>query len=247
MSSAEATASELSVGRSVFVETVLEHPTAPQWPRIESDGVAPYYIDNKNKRLTLAGAPLEPFEKGDVIRARGYYSPPAVIFGDRERSTLTVEADYRQVSGTEVAVEDKQQSSQVSVRVKDDTIFLSTKTQSVEVGPDTEQILELKQREVTVRGRSTETKLVPNPRDVGPETVEKLLPGPLKQHKVNPVLKIRNHGELEVFGEESALILPLQSDDKYAQTAIESLRATDASLNVNRDSDLLVARFGGGN
>lgn len=240
VSTVAARQTDLHLGSVDFVEVVVEHPNAPSFPRAQGDRFPLYFLDQASSRLTLAGAPLDPFaENNGVVSGEGFRPLPGAALSAREEPMLTVTSDYRGVERTTLHLEEKYTPPRVEVELDGGRATVSTNEQPFHVSTNAEKAVELESRTVDVRERGKETRTVPNPREGGPDTVEMTAPGPVVSRTVTPSVRVRNHGRVDVFGAPNADVVPLDSDDERARSIVQSLKAT-ANSRIRTDQDLLV-------
>lgn len=240
---------EFYLGDVQYVETIVEHEDAPQRPRTHRDGLIEYVVDEPTRRLTLTGAPLDVFQTNDTVVTTGndFYGLPASIPKLATTDRLTVTADYSRLREEILALEDQYTVPHVQLSAEGgDTVTATADGRNVTVAADDTATLELEPRDVKVRGQSTGTKMVENPRTEGDELIEVAKEGSVEPVAVTPTVKVRNHGTLKVYGTPNGRVLPLDSTNEYAQNRVSSiLSAPDNDIQRTDEADLLVLYEGG--
>lgn len=217
----KAAGTEYDRGSVTFIEMKLQYGSVPRYPRLTADNLANYSIDTANDRVLLTGA-----RPGQIVAGSGVVSESRTFSTvndvttqevGRDPSRVSPDTDYRHLHATYLELASPRQRPTVTTELTPDGIEVSTGMQSTRVGPDSESSLELDRETVTVDSRNGGTRTV----------------------TLLPKLHVHNHGELRVLGAENERLLPLDSDDPYAQARVSAVTNRE-DVTRRQGEDILV-------
>jgi hypothetical protein len=233
-----------ALGRTQFVELALEHEGLPAKPRVVTDRLLPYVVEDG--RLTVAHADPDPLEADAVLATpRGLEPLPAATQRPGSTRQLHAAADYRGLERESVAVAESYEPFDVTLDADGGRLSVGVAGRSLELAPGSERAVELPEQSVEVQRPSSTTRTIENPREDGPDTLTVAEPGPVEPVTVQPTLRVRTHGVVDAYGASDAVLVPAAASDRYGRAAVESAQAAvDGGLDATAD-DLLVVPTGG--
>lgn len=239
---------DLHRGSIQFVEAKLEFLDVPdEAPRIKSDGFTPYVVNEKQNQLSIITAPVDQFSDGSTVLYDGAVQTiPTQAFERELKRQITFETDFPQSNKIIAELEGEINPPNIAVKKGDrgDKIRITVDGRPRTIPAGHTKSIKFSTRDIRYRGKSKESKTVPNPRDKGPETVRRPKPGPINNASVTPSLTVRNHGSLNVYGKKGAWVLPLETSDEWVQTMTRSIRNTNNDAVITEN--FVVFSVGGG-
>lgn len=185
----------LDQGSNRFAEIALSYEFAEDTePDSHSDGSLPNYIsDAENGQLTLINSDPSDLNDGINVAFRGdYYSHGAEYKGE-ERRSLVSNTQQWQVGTVSYHLSEKYQLPSWVVQEKGNSINLRVGNQEMTVQNEDEQTMAINQRSVKRRGDSAE---------------------------VTPVVRLKNYGEVDVYGSSDMWVFPRSSGIPWVDSAI---------------------------
>lgn len=207
--SASADESEEKIGTATFVEVGLEHEGVPDRPTNHIDWFSQYMLQHNEGRLDLLfvdDSTVERFRRQNVIiRGQTLDSVPATAIESDPTKDLQVHLNQRLRQWKSVPLA-RQYSPPAArlIETKDRTVGLEFGTTQATVPPNTEKAISAPPREVLLRDtvpfENEETEHDGEANETSePNSSTTYQTGSHTVITVTPIVRCRNHGELDIF------------------------------------------------
>lgn len=198
-------------GESVFIETKIEHPDISAGARSEGSQRLSYIVDEENHRVMLNDAPSN-LAQSPIIATNGdeFTTQGEVLPAHNSRWSVVSQTDYRRHELQLIPLASPQQSPELQLKLDAQEAMVSIGETVTNVPPETEESVILPARDIPIHKRLPESERTKH-KSMEEVTIES-----------EPVVKIKNHGELSIISGEGVRVLPLNSDDVYSKSRVRS-------------------------
>ena len=229
--------SDLYLGETHFVEAYVEHPDAPDLVTAVRCGRADYVPDVGSHRITLTEAPVNTFEinTGVFTIGRRYGPLEGTVPLNTSDKSIAQRANYRQLGAQYLKLATPTTHPSMHVSQNNEHVEVSSTNKKIKVEPGETVSTDLQRRSVEFE----------RPRDADEsgehsrKTTDQRGP-PSIVEEVQPNLTVRNHGQIEVYGGDDVVVLPLNSSDPYAQSRVAAARRVLDDPTIDEEDELLI-------
>lgn len=173
------------IGETHFVDAAFHHEGVHQSDYHVDGSVGSYVIDNKSE-LSLTAASPKVVNKDVSIALRGQFFGSGQAIQTKSSPSITVHKDINSAYAENAHTESEYSPPAFTAHVQDGETLIRSKGIEKSVTRDSTESISFSDREVELRGGELMT--------------------------VTPVLRVRNHGMVKVYGREGKKVLPLNSE-----------------------------------
>lgn len=187
-------------------------------------GGRPHIIEEESGIATLVSTPLEVFETDDtlVFTGRRYYDPESEIGNGTMISEVPVRSsDYGFINTTAMLADDYE-SPKIRIQDEENTVTINYEDETVELPDGKKTKRRLAEREMSLKTRKGADEIT-----------------------LKPEIRIKNFGELRIYGKENAQIYPVKRDDEQIKNKLQSVKSASEEedrnvVNTDESTELLV-------